>query len=79
MQQLKFSFGTVSKLYANIKDRTIRKEIGDTLGQYSEIIKSWMRSLTYTRNLCAHHSRLWGSCGRTPKSGRSEFMSNFIP
>ena len=53
------SFGTVSKLYANIKDRTVRKEIGDTLGQYSEIIKSWMRSLTYTRNLCAHHSRLW--------------------
>ena len=53
------SFGTVSKLYANIKDRAVRKEIGDILGQYSEIIKSWMRSLTYTRNLCAHHSRLW--------------------
>jgi len=53
------SFGTVSKIYSNIKDRAVRKEIGDTLGQFSEIIKSWMRALTYTRNLCAHHSRLW--------------------
>lgn len=53
------SFGTVSKMYSNIKDRAVRKTIGDTLGQFSEIIKSWMRALTYTRNLCAHHSRLW--------------------
>lgn len=53
------SFGTISKIYSNIKDRSVRKMIGDTLGQYSEVIKSWMRSLTYTRNLCAHHSRLW--------------------
>ena len=53
------SFGTISKMYSNIKDRSVRKEVGDILGQYSEVIKSWMRSLTYTRNLCAHHSRLW--------------------
>lgn len=53
------SFGTVSKLYSIIKDRSSRKKVGDMLGQYSEIIKSWMKALTYTRNLCAHHSRLW--------------------
>ena len=53
------SFGTVSKAYANLKDRGIRKEVGDTLGQFSEILKSWMKALTYTRNVCAHHSRLW--------------------
>lgn len=53
------SFGTVSKMFSNIKDRSARKSVGDLLGQYSEVIKSWMRSLTYTRNLCAHHSRLW--------------------
>ena len=23
------------------------------------ILESWMRSITYVRNLCAHHSRLW--------------------
>lgn len=53
------SFGTLSKIYSNLKDRSARKQIGDILGQYSEVIKSWMKSLTYTRNLCAHHSRLW--------------------
>lgn len=53
------SFGTLSKIYSNLKDRSTRKQIGDILGQYSEVIKSWMKSLTYTRNLCAHHSRLW--------------------
>lgn len=53
------SFGTVSKIYSIIKDRSARKEVGDILGQFSEIIKSWMKALTYTRNLCAHHSRLW--------------------
>jgi len=53
------SFGTVSKAYANIQDRGVRKAVGDVLGQYSETIKSWMKALTYTRNVCAHHSRLW--------------------
>lgn len=53
------SFGTISKLYGNIKDRKARMAIADGLGQFSEVIKSWMRSLTYTRNLCAHHARLW--------------------
>lgn len=53
------SFGTVSKAYSNLKDRSIRKEVGDILGQFSEILKSWMKALTYTRNVCAHHGRLW--------------------
>lgn len=53
------SFGAVSKAYSNIKDRKIRKEIGDVLGQFSETVKSWMKALTFTRNICAHHARLW--------------------
>lgn len=53
------SFGTISKIYHNLKDRSARKVIGDIFGQYSETVKSWMRALTFTRNVCAHHSRLW--------------------
>jgi abortive infection bacteriophage resistance protein len=53
------SFGTLSQLYHNIKDRSCRKAIGDIFQQYSEMIKSWMRALTFTRNICAHHARLW--------------------
>jgi len=52
-------FGAISKLYSGITDRSARKQIGDIFGQYSEVLKSWMKSLTYTRNLCAHHARLW--------------------
>lgn len=53
------SFGMISKLYGNIRDRKARMAIADNFGQFNEVIKSWMRSLTYTRNLCAHHARLW--------------------
>ena len=53
------SFGVISQVFSNIKDRGCRKAIGDVFQQYSEIVKSWMRSLSFTRNLCAHHARLW--------------------
>jgi len=39
--------------------RKLRKQVSDKLGQFSEVIKSWMKALTYTRNICAHHARLW--------------------
>lgn len=53
------SFGTLSQLYYNLKDRGCRKRVGDIFQQYSETLKSWMRALTFTRNICAHHARLW--------------------
>lgn len=78
------SFGTVSKAYANIKDRSVRKEVGDVFGQYSEVLKSWLRALTYTRNVCAHHGRLWNrffinkpqkaAIGYLPEQNSSPFL-----
>ncbi|MDF1760860.1 MAG: Abi family protein [Coxiellaceae bacterium] len=53
------SFGTISQIYNNIKARSCRKLIADHFKQHSETIKSWMRALTFTRNITAHHSRLW--------------------
>jgi abortive infection bacteriophage resistance protein len=53
------SFGLISKLFHNLADRSVRKQIGDVFGQFSETMKSWMQCLTYVRNLCAHHARLW--------------------
>lgn len=53
------SFGICSKLFHNIKSIAIRNEIAAYLGQHTTVIESWIRTLTYTRNLCAHHSRLW--------------------
>lgn len=53
------SFGAVSKMFDNIQSIDVRNEIASVFGQHTTVIESWMRSLTYSRNLCAHHSRLW--------------------
>lgn len=53
------SFGTCSKMFDNIQLKEVRNEIASFLGQHTTVIESWIRSLAYTRNLCAHHSRLW--------------------
>jgi len=53
------SFGACSKMFDNIQSKEIRNEIASFLGQHTTVIESWIRTLTYTRNLCAHHSRLW--------------------
>ena len=55
------SMGTLSKLYKNLKHQlpekaTIAKEMG--LNMHSEL-SSWLESLTYVRNIIAHHSRMW--------------------
>lgn len=53
------SFGTLSKLYANLKDEdkeTISKTYFGVPPYYFE---SWLRNLAYIRNICAHHSRIY--------------------
>ncbi len=55
------SMGTLSKLYKSLKHQlpekaTIAKEMG--LNLHSEL-SSWLESITYVRNIVAHHGRLW--------------------
>jgi len=52
------SFGTLSKLFSNLK-RDYQKEIGGSLGFHESLLVSWIHSMTFIRNVCAHHSRLW--------------------
>lgn len=54
-----WDFGLLSTLYAGMKykdKQTIAAKygIGDPM-----VFESWLRSLNYLRNICAHHSRLW--------------------
>lgn len=53
------SFGVCSKLFKNIKKVSIRKEIAAIFGQSTTILESWIQTLTFVRNICAHHARLW--------------------
>ena len=54
-----WDFGTLSTLYAGMTEADqdlISEEYGISNGR---IFASWLRSLNYLRNVCAHHSRLW--------------------
>jgi abortive infection bacteriophage resistance protein len=53
------SMGTWSQMYENLINRSDRKQISDAFKLPSMEFESWLHSLTYIRNLCAHHSRLW--------------------
>ena len=53
------SMGTWSQMYENLANRHDRKKISDTFKLPPMEFESWLHSLTYIRNLCAHHSRLW--------------------
>lgn len=52
------SFGTLSWLFPNLA-LDIQKAISDILGVDRSVLKSWLSSLSYVRNVCAHHARLW--------------------
>jgi abortive infection bacteriophage resistance protein len=52
------SFGTISRIFSNIP-RSDQKSVAYHFGQSPEILRSWLQTTTYIRNLCAHHSRLW--------------------
>ncbi|HBJ76786.1 MAG TPA: CAAX protease [Porphyromonadaceae bacterium] len=53
------SFGTLSKIYQNLKAGQSRRQIAKFYGLSDTIMESWLHSIVYVRNICAHHSRLW--------------------
>lgn len=52
------SFGALSKMYSGMM-KSDQKAVSRRYGLQPETLKSWMHHLVYTRNLCAHHARLW--------------------
>jgi abortive infection bacteriophage resistance protein len=52
------SFNTLSKLFASLKD-PLRVKIIKNLDIKPSVFQSWLHTLAYVRNICAHHSRLW--------------------
>lgn len=55
------SLNTLSKLYSNLKPQLPEKSrIANEFGLNShKDLSSWLRTITFIRNLIAHHSRLW--------------------
>lgn len=64
------SFGSLSKLYGNLKNTIKSKDIiAQELGAVNHTyLPSWLQSIAQIRNYCAHHSRLWNkNLPGTPK------------
>lgn len=73
------SFGTLSILYNNLLPGKAKRSIADYFGLPDTVFASWLHSIVYIRNICAHHCRLWN---RTlsirplmPRSPRKPFVT----
>lgn len=54
------SFGQISMLYKNLRsDNKSKKAIASHFGVSEVVLESWLECLSYVRNCCAHHMRLW--------------------
>ena len=53
------SLGQLSRLFAGIARDRDKKAICKRFCVYPELLTSWLHTLTFVRNICAHHGRLW--------------------
>ena len=60
------SFGTLSKFYKNMKNQD-KKAIAKSFGVGYTYFVSWLESISYVRNICAHYGRLYNAkLSKTP-------------
>ena len=60
------TFGTLSKAYKNTRSKSVRFDVADSFGVKYDILVSWMQSIAYARNRCAHFGRLLGTTLSAP-------------
>ena len=53
------SFGSLSTLFSNLRPGLNKRAVANYFGLDEATFESWLHSLVYVRNICAHHSRLW--------------------
>lgn len=67
------TLGELSKWFQATKDNSIKSHVGRDLGlPTKEIVEGVLQALSYVRNICAHHGRLWNrrTVKRLPKIKR---------
>ncbi len=61
-----FSFGTLSKFFKNMKNED-KKAVASTYRVGYTYLESWIESIAYVRNICAHYGRLYNAkLAKTP-------------
>lgn len=53
------SLGGISHLYQGLARDRDRKKIARRFELPQGVLQSWLHTLTFVRNICAHHARLW--------------------
>lgn len=53
------SLGQLSQWYTLLKPMRVRKQVSHAYGLDQQVLQSALQHLTYVRNICAHHARLW--------------------
>ncbi|MEO5643657.1 MAG: Abi family protein [Bacteroidia bacterium] len=74
------SFGSLSMLYKNLKPGFEKRDISHHFGLADKVFETWLHSLVYLRNVCAHHTRLWNRAMRItpqmPLTPKKQFLKN---
>ena len=75
-----FTLGKLSKHYSNLKYLADKKMIAKYFQIDYSVFESWIHSISYIRNICAHHNRLWNRVLAikpvTPKKTSSIWLTN---
>ncbi|SHJ61935.1 Abortive infection bacteriophage resistance protein [Reichenbachiella agariperforans] len=53
------TIGELSRVYDGLKNNSDKQGVADFFKLPHKVFTSWLHALTYMRNICAHHSRLW--------------------
>ncbi len=53
------TFGNLASMYENLKDNDQKKSVAESYNTVVPLFESWLKSINFIRNSCAHHSRLW--------------------
>jgi abortive infection bacteriophage resistance protein len=71
--------GQSSKVYDSLASFSDQKAIARGLNTSAELLRSWMQAISYIRNICAHHSRLWnrelGTAPMVPKKPKGNWIN----
>jgi abortive infection bacteriophage resistance protein len=76
-----WNFGTLSTLFNGMREAEQDKISAQYGVSNGRVFATWLRSLNYLRNLCAHHSRLWNrnivDQPKLPSSKEVAWVSSF--
>jgi len=53
------TIGELSHIYRGLKNNADKNRVAQFFDLHPTVFTSWLHSITYVRNICAHHARLW--------------------